>query len=152
MSQEWKQAIEKSYNEEKDGTIERLHEVLQFPYHPDTQWILFLVEGYEGFYGIRPIPMKGSHSISIDSSNHPIYETKLQDLEFSFSSVRYFDPNELDDDEIEEFDEYAEKYLYEWFSDRFLEAGGDSFPVPCYLQFHDGGKRFNMKTKQWVEE
>jgi hypothetical protein len=98
-----------------------------------TPWLLFLVEGYEGFYGIRPIPMKESHSISVDTSNTPIHQTELQDLEFSFSSVRYFDPNELeDDDEIEEFDEYAEKYLYEWFSDRFLEAGGLSFSLPCY--------------------
>jgi hypothetical protein len=57
----------KSYNREKGVTLERLHEVLRFPYHPDTQWILFLAEGYEGFYGICPIPMKGSNSISVDA-------------------------------------------------------------------------------------
>lgn len=147
----WEQAIQKSYNEERDVTIDRLREVLAFPYHPDTEWLLFHVEGYEGFYGIRPIPMKGAHSISIDASNNPIHLTKLHDLEFSFSSVRYFNPNELEDDEeVEEFDEYAKKLLYEWFADRFFNAGGALFALPCYLQFHDDGHRFDMKTKQWV--
>lgn len=154
-SYSWKQAIQKSYDDEKDVAIERLRKVLAFPYHPDTDWLLFLIERDKKLYGydfeIRPIPKNEDwESIFVDASDNPIYLTNLKDLKFSFSSYRYLGSIEFkDEEEIDEFNEYAESYLCKWFSDRFLEAGGDSFPLPCYIQFEDTVNRFDMRIKEW---
>jgi len=46
-------SLQKSCEEEKAASRKGLRKILVFRFHTDTDWLLFLVAGYKGFYEIR---------------------------------------------------------------------------------------------------
>jgi hypothetical protein len=107
-------------------------------------FLLFEIHGYQGDFGINPIPM-----IDLgETCEQNAFGESLEDLHdgFSYSTLLHVEPERKD-----VFSELARKIIVSWFSLQFRNAGGDSVPYKCYLMWHDDGIAFHLNDQVWVD-
>jgi len=153
FDREWKGKIISSFDEDREISLDELKQVLCFPFHPDTQLIVFELEGHFGDFGLKPFAMKDSYYfVDTDASNTPLYQTSFDEFSFGFSAYDYLDEvNQMSPDEIGELDNLAIDCLCEWFADLSQEVGGDS-PIACMIQIHDTMGVYLLQERKWLTE
>lgn len=44
------------------------------------------------------------------------------------------------------------RILAEWFGECWHEAGGAKFPIPAYINLHDGSRYYDLRKLRWVRD
>lgn len=153
---EWIEKIIASFDDDREVTLDILKQILNFPFHPDTQLILFEITGNSGIFGLIPFVMKDSdYHIDEDAFGTPLIDTPFNELSFGFSAYNYLE-NEvkrMSSDEIGDLDHLAIDFLCEWFSSIYHEVSGNSsITFTCMLQIHDTPHVYACKERQWLTE
>lgn len=138
-----RQKLEQFFQTEANKTVQDLQSIFTYPFHSDMKFLLFEVMGYHGDYGISLHSMI-DFGESLDTNENG--ESLIDLPGFTYAITIPVDPME----EIQLY-ELASKFIVEWFTDRFHQAGGVSFPYDCYLMWHDDGAAFDMKKRVWVD-
>lgn len=48
--------------------------------------------------------------------------------------------------------ESGARVLAEWFGECWHEAGGASFHIPAYINFHDSSSYYDLRVRRWVKD
>jgi hypothetical protein len=150
---ERKQKIIASFDEKRGATLDVIRKILNFPFHPDTQLILFEIQGYSGSFGLTPFAMKDSdYDIDEDAFGTPLYQTQFGKFSFGFSAYNHLDEvKQMSSEEIGELDDLAIDCLCEWFANLYHEVSGSS-PISCMIQIHDTTGVYSLKEREWLTE
>ena len=153
FDREWKKKIIASYDEKREATLDVLKKILHFPFHPDTQLILFEIQGYSGTFGLTPFAMKDSdYHIDEDAFGTPLYKTQFGKFSFGLSAYNYLDEvKQMSPEEIGELDDLAIDCLCEWLANLYHEVSGN-FPITCMIQIHDTTGVYSLQEREWLTE
>ncbi|RMB01378.1 hypothetical protein ATH33_1898 [Thermoactinomyces vulgaris] len=157
MDRKIKSLLQEGINLEKENVIQHFRYLLQYPFHPDTTFILLEVRGDGGDFGISISPMSGfERQLSIDANGE---ELKLGGAPFIFHAFEKLEqklsPEEFeklteDDELVGDMDDYVKDYFVTFFQECFNKAGGKKSKLPYYLGYTNGDV-YDLSTEKWID-
>ncbi|MEV5764815.1 hypothetical protein AB0L34_09595 [Micromonospora sp. NPDC052213] len=143
--------IVRNIDTEREDTIEELREIFSYPYHADTGALIFRLEVDRGAFGINLVAAdRDGGYIRVNSLGESLYATRFNRFGFGWSA---FANCGIEVDEIgrlQQAGRFATRHLYEWFTDRFAEAGGLDFPIACVLTKHEASRGWHLQQRTWT--
>ena len=157
MDRKIKSLLQEGINLEKENVIQHFRYLLQYPFHPDTTFILLEVRGDGGDFGVTISPMNGWGTQLFTDANGE--ELKLEGAPFMFSayekleqelSPEEFEKLEEDEELVEEMDSYVKDSFVPFFQECFNKAGGKKSKLPYYLGYTNGDV-YDLLTEKWID-
>jgi hypothetical protein len=157
MDHKIKLLLQEGINIEKENVIQHFRYLFQYPFHPDTTFILLEVRGDGGIFGVTISPMNGwgtqlftdANGQELKFGNAPFgfyaYEKLEQEL-----SPEEFEKLEEDEELVEEMDSYVKDYFVPFFQECFNKAGGKKSKLPYYLGYTNGDV-YDLSTEKWID-
>jgi hypothetical protein len=158
MDEKIKLLIQEAINEKREKVIAYFPYLFQYPFHPDTTFILLEVRGDGGDFGVTISPMNGWGTQLFTDANGE--ELKLEGAPFMFSayekleqelSPEEFEKLEEDEELVEEMDSYVKDSFVPFFQECFNKAGGKKSKLPYYLYYPNSAEAYDLLTEKWLE-
>lgn len=142
LDQEMKELVKRNLEDRKEKYITEIQKIINYPFNPGIKYIYLQFEGYGGIFGFYPF--------SADATKDLIDMDEKLKLNIGF---RAFDSDEIEDEFlIDDLDQFARKYIFEWFRDLFIKNGGDKFPITVILHQHDSTKAYHLQKGEWIDQ
>ncbi|MBH8609357.1 hypothetical protein [Thermoactinomyces sp. CICC 10521] len=151
MDEKMKLQMIDGINKSKDIVIGRFRFMFQYPFHPDTTFILLEIDGYYGDFGISVTQMSG-WGRQLNTNAHGEDNSDLTGFIFHIYDNIDQDESEIveDDELVEEIDEFAKDYFVSFFKKCFDEAGGKQSKLPYYLFYPNSGDTYDLLNDKWT--
>lgn len=151
MDEKIKQLVIESINDSKEEVIKHFCFLLQqYPYHPDTQFVVLEVQGHSGDFTLDVSAMAGwEEQLMENAYGEP--DTDLGGFEISPLSKMNRKEIVKDLDLIEEIDAFTKEYLVPFFQECFNEAGGKSSKIPFYIFYPNSGETYDLIKEDWID-
>ncbi|SHF25060.1 hypothetical protein SAMN05444392_1122 [Seinonella peptonophila] len=90
--------------------------------------------------------------IEVDAFDTPLIKTSFSQFGFSLFAYRYLDNEveQLDDEELEEWNRIAVDCLVTWFADQISKLDAH-YPIPLYLHLHDYTQAYWIQERKWID-
>ncbi|MGA8944029.1 MAG: hypothetical protein WB502_15145 [Thermoactinomyces sp.] len=144
--------VRESINEKKEEVIHSFQVLFQYPFHPNTTFILLEIRGDGGLFGLTVTQMNGwgEQLTKNAQGEYAIFEgigfDTCKKLEQDYQEI-------LEDDEfITEIDEYAKEYFVPFIQECFNQAGGKNAKIPFYLYYPNSGDAYDLVKEKWLDE
>ena len=156
MDHKIKLLLQEGINMEKENVIQHFRYLFQYPFHPDTTFILLEVRGDGGIFGVTITPMNGwGKQLTIDVNGEApkvgsfgfyAYEKLEQEL-----SPEEFKKLEEDEELVDEMDSYVKDYFIPFFQECFNQSGGKKSKLPYYLYYPNSTEAYDLLTEKWLD-
>ena len=155
IHKEIKKLIQEAINMEKENIIQHFRYLFQYPFHPDTTFILLEIRGDRGIFGVTITPMNGwEKQLTIDANGE---DPKVGSLEFGAYekleqelSPEEFEKLEEDDELMDWIDAYVKEYFVPFFQECFNQADGKNSKLPFYLDYPNGDV-YDLVKEKWLD-
>ena len=154
MDQKIKLLLQEGINMEKENIIQHFRYLFQYPFHPDTTFILLEIRGDRGIFGVTITPMNGwGKQLPID-----VYGGDPE-LGFGFHAYtkikQELPPEEFeelveDDNLVDDMDSYIKDYFVPFFQECFNQSGGKKSKLPYYLFYPYSGDAYDLVNGGWT--
>ncbi|SDY71363.1 hypothetical protein [Thermoactinomyces sp. DSM 45892] len=137
MEQNIRDLVVKTISVYEEETIKHFRFILhEYPYHPDTKFILLELQGHSGDFGIAVSAM-ADWGAQLFTNAYGDSDSALGG--FDISSMSQY-PNEITQslDFLEEISFQTKKYIPFFLQECFNEAGGKESRFPFYLRYNNG--------------
>ncbi|MFC7440440.1 hypothetical protein [Laceyella putida] len=122
---------------QREETIEKFRTafagVVELP--EEAVYVYMEIHGYDGHYGF-----------TLSLMDTCLSEVGEIGQVISIDNIGWDDVGEDDDFYV------AEYAMIDWIADCWLDAGGMDWPLPAYIGFHDSGRVFDLREREWIDE
>jgi hypothetical protein len=144
-----KQLVIESVNELKKESVETFRNLLQYPYHQDTKFVILEIRGDGGYFGINVSAMASWEKQLLENAYG---EPSLLLDGFLFQADSKLDCSVFEDDDmIDEIDNFVKDYLVTFLQECFNDAGGKLSKIPYYLYYPNTGAAYDLLSEKWLE-